>query len=192
MKTLLKSLERSSAIAILSTMVLSFAIPPVPASANPFSDCVNSLLNEGVSGEIAGEACADALIPREYAKCVSIILGSTDITAEQAVTSCYQVRRPVDLGNCVVDIQNATLEESPSQTTEPVSNPPEIVNTEGEAPTPIIIALNSCRQSLLPGRYSECVIALSRKVEQMTPIAAMNTCLSAEDFPRDLFPAYNQ
>jgi hypothetical protein len=52
--------------------------------------------------------------------------------------------------------------------------------------------LDSCRQSLLPGRFSECVIAVSRDVDKNNPSQALQTCLSAEDFPRDLFPSYPQ
>ncbi|MGV2387356.1 MAG UNVERIFIED_CONTAM: hypothetical protein LVR29_00385 [Microcystis novacekii LVE1205-3] len=43
--------------------------------------------------------------------------------------------------------------------------------------------LDSCRQSLLPGRFSQCVIAVSRGVDKNNPSQALQTCLSAEDSP---------
>jgi len=52
--------------------------------------------------------------------------------------------------------------------------------------------LDFCRHSLVPGRCSQCVIAVSRGVDKNNPSQAVQTCLSAEDFPRDLFPSYPQ
>jgi hypothetical protein len=116
-----------------------------------------------------------------------------------------------------VDIYARTLESPPQpQTNKPETTPkPEETNqtkamdsvSQGEtgeansAPSPEsptmtdaetypLIALDSCRRSLLPGRYSKCVIAVSEEVSGISPANAMETCLSAEDFPRDLFPAF--
>ncbi|MGD2180038.1 hypothetical protein [Lusitaniella coriacea] len=47
--------------------------------------------------------------------------------------------------------------------------------------------LDHCRRSLLPKRFSECVIGLRRSAELPTD-RALNTCIEAEDFPRNLFP----
>jgi hypothetical protein len=48
--------------------------------------------------------------------------------------------------------------------------------------------LDSCRQSLLPGRFSQCVIAVSRGVDKNNPSQALQTCLSAEGFPQVIIP----
>ncbi len=164
-----------------------------PTAKNQFDVCVNDLVRSGVPAQGAAVGCSDALIPKELSECVTQINSTTPISGLDALKSCYQVRRPVDLSNCVSDIYRATPiaslanADSKTEPTEPVdtATPPE---TPPE--TPLEALLNSCRQSLLPGRHSECVIALSRDVANTTPVQAMETCLSAEAFPRDLFPAF--
>jgi hypothetical protein len=141
------------------------------------------LTNNGIPPEKAGTACSDALIPKELSSCVARIKADTPVDPEKALAACYQVRRPIDLANCVSDIQRATLNSA--------SKPKETEAAADELSLPEV-ALDSCRASLLPGRHSECVIALSRDVKGMSPLEAMDTCLSAEDFPPDLFPAYTQ
>jgi hypothetical protein len=47
--------------------------------------------------------------------------------------------------------------------------------------------LDHCRRSLLPIRFSECVNGLSREVDFSTS-RALDTCIAAEDFPRELSP----
>ena len=113
---------------------------------------------------------------------MTIVRGNSPIDAENALQGCYQVRRPIDLGNCLADIQRSTLGGYTGDKT----------TTGTTTDSPSLAALNSCRKSLLPGRHSECVIALSRDTASYTPIKAMDTCLAAEDFPKDLFPAYVQ
>ena len=164
-------------------MLLSFPMPNARAGNwNQFDVCVNQLTDNGVAADKAGVACSGALIPKELSECVSIIRSRSPIDADNALQGCYQVRRPIDLGNCVADIQGSTLGGYTGDKT-----------TTGTATdSPSLAALNSCRKSLLPGRHSECVTALSRDTATYTPIKAMDTCLAAEDFPRDLFPAYVQ
>jgi hypothetical protein len=217
MKSFLNYTVRLTAIVALPTIFLALSLPIRPANANEFNDCINELSDSGVSQEQAGIACSDALIPKELSACVSKIQDNTPIQADDALKACYRVRRPVDLGNCVVDIYARTLESPPQpQTNKPETTPkPEETNqtkamdsvSQGEtgeansAPSPEsptmtdaetypLIALDSCRRSLLPGRYSKCVIAVSEEVSGISPANAMETCLSAEDFPRDLFPAF--
>jgi hypothetical protein len=157
---------------------------PTVASANQFNDCTRQIIGTGVSPQDAGQACSDALIPKELSRCVAMIQGRTPIDGNSALLACYQVRRPIDLANCVVDIhQKVPLVATNSQ---------KQVETGKNVPDLSKQTLNSCRKSLLPGRFSECVIALSRDIPQSTPAEALDTCLSAEDFPRDLFPSYPQ
>ena len=155
-----------------------------PGRWNQFDVCVTEMKNNGVDAGKAAEACSNALIPKELSSCVRKIQQGTPIEGEKALTACFQVRRPIDLANCVVDIQRAVLKSKSTPTPSEEENEGEEVISDSER------ALDSCRASLLPGRHSECVIALSRDVEDMTPMQAMNTCLSAENFPPDLFPAY--
>lgn len=153
---------------------------------NQFDVCVQQLKENGVTADKAGTACSGALIPKELSECVVIIRGSSPVDADSALQACYQVRRPIDLGNCVADIQAASLGGYTTSTSR------ETTGSALPGDSPSMVALESCRKSLLPGRHSECVIALSRDTANYTPIKAMDTCLAAEDFPRNLFPAYSQ
>ncbi|HAC64971.1 MAG TPA: hypothetical protein DCF68_15930, partial [Cyanothece sp. UBA12306] len=133
----------------------------------------------------AATACSDALIPKELSKCVSMIGRATPIAGDDALRACYQVRRPIDLGNCVADIYN----EIPSLSLSSDEEEGETVSAED---SPLLTLLNSCRASLRPGFYSECVIAVNRNVPDLNSVQALDKCLAAEDFPRDVFPAYEQ
>ncbi|MDJ0510882.1 MAG: hypothetical protein QNJ64_16745 [Crocosphaera sp.] len=163
---------------------LSFLVFNLPVNAahdwNQYSVCVTQLQKFDVSGENAAIACSDALIPKELSECVSMIGNATPINGNNSLTACFQVRRPIDLGNCVADIYNAL---------------PSLAVVDEETDTNeinLLTLLNSCRTSLRPGFYSECVIAASKEVAEITPLQAMDTCLAAQEFPRSLFPAYNE
>jgi hypothetical protein len=163
---------------------------PTAASANQFNDCIRQMTRAGVSPKDAGQACSDALIPKELSGCAAMIAARTPIDANSALLACYQVRRPIDLGNCVVDIHRAVPAIAAAPETK--QDAPK-TGTETKKPSELSLkVLDSCRKSLLPGRFSECAIAISRDVTDATPAEALDTCLSAEDFPRDLFPAYPQ
>lgn len=182
MVSLFTRLLRVSAILPLpaSLLFLTLAPSPVKANWNQFSVCITQLEKYQVSGNDAAIACSDALIPKELSECVSMIGNVTPIQGNDALKACYQVRRPIDLGNCVADIYR----QFPNLAT---------VNPETKTnETALLTLLNSCRASLQPGFFSECVIASAKEVSDITPVKAMDICLSAQDFPRDLFPAYNE
>ena len=181
MRSFLSHTMRLTAIACLPAGLLTLAIPIPPAVAgNQFDACVTQITSSGVPGDQAGTACAGALIPKELSSCVLTIKQKTAVPGEDALKACFRVRRPVDLASCVVEINNQTLATTAAVTETSAS----------DGSKPILMALDSCRRSLLPLRYSECVTALSRDIQNLSPQDAMNTCLNAEDFPRDLFPAY--
>jgi hypothetical protein len=165
--------------------MLVMSIPTRPAQAgNQFDVCVEEMVNSAIPRENAGTACSSALIPKELSQCVSQIRGNINLQPEAVLENCYRVRRPVDLANCVVDI-NADFPVKPTTTAEENG-----AETGASSPHSLAMqVLQSCRESLLPGRYSECVTGVSRTAGD-TPEQALKTCLAAEDFPRDLFPAY--
>lgn len=204
---------RFATIFSLPTLLLILSIPIRPALAgNEFSACIGGLVDSGVSPEQAGEACSDALEPKELAECVGTIRGETSIEAENALTACYQVRRPNDMADCVVEIHADALNLSPAAQADstkdetknaqaPSAPPAEVDDMDSPRPTeieinqkkemsPSLMALDSCRRSLFPERHASCVVALTQDIPKNSPAQAMETCLSAEDFPRDLFPAY--
>ncbi|MFM1841677.1 MAG: hypothetical protein RLZZ490_410 [Cyanobacteriota bacterium] len=219
--------HRLTPVSLGLLMVNGLVFTPIAAVAgnrNQFDVCVTEMQRNGVSDDAAAAGCSEAIIPKEMSECVNRISGNTDITGNIALQACFQVRRPVDLSHCVVDINNGALKGyRPTMTSETKSDDATAAGTTAENSTPMtttdsppptatppidptqtdglsalktddltLAALQSCRQSLLPGRYSECVIALSRDITNFNPDKAMTTCLAAEDFPRDLFPAYDQ
>jgi hypothetical protein len=199
----MKNILKLTTLIVVTPTLFTFIFPStVRANNNPFDVCLRDLTASGVPIEQAQTGCADALVPRELSTCVKNISTNTEIKSIDALKSCYQVRRPLDLGKCVVNINRQALMASnksnapktPSTVTETAENSlePVIDTTETTSVTPIQMALNTCQASLLPLRHSECVIGLSRTPQTANPTKAMETCLSAEDFPRDLFPSYQQ
>ena len=158
-------LQKITAIAIFTLPLLS--IPEAKAD-NQFDVCLRELTDSGLEIVEAQTGCADALEPKDLSYCVRTITGSTEINGLDALKSCYQVRRPVDLGNCVVTIKKHALSSSTEM-------------------APVKMALDTCQASLLPFRHSECVVALYRTPEFQSPVKAMETCIDAEDFPRVLY-----
>ncbi|XHU95789.1 MAG: hypothetical protein JJP05_09010 [cyanobacterium endosymbiont of Rhopalodia gibba] len=174
---------------LLTTMALipmSLLIPKISslpviaenADWNQFDVCITEIAQYGVEPDKAALACSDALIPKELSQCVTMIYRATPIEGDDALSACYQVRRPIDLGHCVADIYNAIPNLSSTSTENRL--------TTLKEPS-LLTLLTSCRSSLRPGYYSECVIAVNRNLPDITPIKALNKCLEAEDFPRVLF-----
>jgi hypothetical protein len=189
MKNHIKKIASWSAIAAISLGLVEMNRTAIAfGNNNQFSACISQIVRTGVSPQDAATACSEALIPKELSRCVAMIKSKTPINGNLALQACFQVRRPIDLGNCVVDIHRAAplfAANSPKQTETETAKEPDKLGISKQV-------LDSCRQSLLPGRFSECVIAVSRDVDKNNPSQALQTCLSAEDFPRDLFPSYPQ
>ena len=110
-------------------------------------------------------ACANALQPADYSRCVVTMSLRTPAITNDALTACTRVRRPVELSTCVVDITNRSR--------------------DSQVPT----VLDYCRRSLQPIRFSECVSGLTREVDAAIS-RALDNCIAAEDFPRQLFPNF--
>lgn len=173
---LLKCGLRLGTGSILPVLLLTLGLPLPNARAgadNQYGVCLDEIMAAGVAQDQAATACAEALIPKELSACVSQIARTTPIEGKNAVQACFQVRRPIDLANCVADIDSALLRDS--------STP-----SSGSEDSSYQAVLASCRRSLLPGPYSECVIAAGKTGSPLTE--AIDTCLSAQDFPANLFP----
>lgn len=200
----MKSIFKLTTLILVTPSLFTFIFPHSAKANNQFDVCLKDLIAAGVTTEQAQTGCADALVPRELSTCVSTISNNTDIKAIDALKSCYQVRRPVDMGNCVVTINKNSILASTRKTTMAKKEVEASMETETEKNlfattddntlttkvSPVMMALSTCQASLLPARHSECVVALSRTPQVTDPTKAMTTCLSAEDFPRDLFPSY--
>lgn len=189
MKNHIKKIASWSAIATISLGLVEMNRTAIAlGNNNQFRACISQIVGTGVSPQDAASACSEALIPKELSRCVVMIKSKTPIDGNLALQACFQVRRPIDLAHCVVDIHRAAplfAANSPKQAETETAKEPDKLGISTQI-------LDSCRQSLLPGRFSQCVIAVSRGVDKNDPSQALQTCLSAEDFPRDLFPSYPQ
>ncbi len=138
---------------------------PTSTNRNAYRLCASRLVGAGTSAEAAATACAGALNPQDVARCVVQIEGQTEIAAPQALDSCRQVRRPIELSSCVVGISN---------------------NIKGSAVPGV---LDYCTRSLLPQRYAECVVGLGREIN-LAPNRALETCISSSDRPLEFSPNF--
>ena len=212
MVSLLNRILRATTAVLLPSGLL---VVPNPANAvNQFDVCTIRLLRRGIPEEQAAISCAQALEPTQLSECVLRIGGQTSVAAEDALRACFRDRRPVDLAACVVNIQEDALRPYLARLSS-INAPTEGTDGEAIAPAPVIednsnneaiapeaapqvapdtlepitlLALDTCRRSLLPERHSECVIALSRDIPDLSPATAMETCINAETYPPELFP----
>ena len=157
------TLTTATSLSILGVATLSSpSYSYEPDSWNPFQVCAIELVNSNISHERAAQACASALEPKDLSFCTMKINSLTPVDSNIALAACFRVRRPVELASCVVDI-----------------------NEDTDNPVPLAV-VDYCRRSLLPIRYAECVIGLDREINFSTS-QAMETCISAEDFPGVLY-----
>jgi hypothetical protein len=159
-------LTRIAAIPLVVTGLLAtVSTAPATAVGNDYQTCASGLLSVGVSEEEAAAACGISLNPEELSECVIRINASTVIEATDALSGCQRVRRPEELATCVVDIA-----------------------FDGEAADALNV-LNYCRRSLLPVRFSECVVGLRSELGFATA-EILNACIAAGDRPRELSPTF--
>lgn len=152
-------------LAIGGLVAIAFPTPPAIAYT-PFQICAAQLVRyASVAPERASLACANVLSPADYSRCVVTMSLRTPAITNDALTACTRVRRPVELSTCVVDITNRAR--------------------DSQVPT----VLEYCRRSLQPIRFSECVSGLSREIDSAT-LKTLDTCIAAEDYPRQLFPNF--
>jgi hypothetical protein len=81
------------------------------------------------------------------------------------------------------EVAPAQPEAAPTETPQPT----EETSTPSEGSN--LLALDTCRRSLLPVRFSQCVIAVNNNVDGMTPENAIQSCIKAEDMPTELSSA---
>ncbi|MFB2934247.1 hypothetical protein ACE1B6_03130 [Aerosakkonemataceae cyanobacterium BLCC-F154] len=165
----MRMLFRSFAPSWATLLLLTVAIPSksLAVESNAFDydfrTCGEELARAGIPDAVISEACSGSLYPRELTTCVLTIYRQTDISPEAALSSCRQVRRPRELGNCVANIS---------------------LNTTGGSPGAI---LDNCRRSLLPNRFGECVVGLVRSLNAaVAPVMA--NCIDGSDRPQDFYP----
>ncbi|WP_204104847.1 MULTISPECIES: hypothetical protein [Spirulina sp. CCY15215] len=193
-----KSFSRTISLGMSALLPVTALLVATPSQANIFSDldvfsrryrqgqfteefaeCATQLLGVGVREDQAAIACSEALEPTDVSQCVSSIDTGTVINELYALFACFRVRRPLELAECVVTINDNVLVTR----TELAGN---ITVAATELEPLALSTLDHCRRSLLPTRLSACVVGLSQQIP-LTPSRALNTCIDAEDFPRELY-----
>ncbi|MBF2063758.1 MAG: hypothetical protein IGS39_04920 [Calothrix sp. C42_A2020_038] len=172
---MLKFKQKGKYISIASLMAITglfstVITQPVMAQTqssfgNDYRACAGRLLRLGVTPEVASQACAGVLRPREFSNCVTRIQKQTQVAAIDILPSCRSARRPEDLATCVVGIST----------------------NRNEAFDPSVF--NYCGRSLLPVRFASCVVGLRREID-FSKVQAMDTCIDASDRLGGLLPSF--
>lgn len=158
----------SAGMIALSGLV-AVAFPGTPAiaakdSRDDFRRCAANLARLELPEEEVVSACSRAFNPQGLWNCVTDVTRG-GYTATDALNACRQVRQPEEMASCVSSIRR-TLRETSA---------PEI--------------LDSCRRSLLPVRYSDCVVGVSRGGADVAT-NALRTCNDELYFPREVDPTF--
>ncbi|MGF1494989.1 MAG: hypothetical protein ACFBSC_21600 [Microcoleaceae cyanobacterium] len=156
--------------AAIAASAASVSLISVPVAAFPSFDlltekdyarCTTELQSVGLSADLIAQGCAAVIRPQNLSACVTRMNREVAIDPQDALVSCVGVRRPEELATCVVNITQSTGEANP------------------------LNVMNSCRRSLLPERYSFCVLGISQEggigVDQ-----ALETCLNPPEQFLDL------
>lgn len=163
----LKSI-RWSALQIITAGLLVGGVAPLTASraiANDYSRCAADLVGLGIDGETAAAACALAFRPTEVSGCVARVAEVSAIAPRDALSACSRDRRPPEVATCVANIHDAL----------PVPDSRAV--------------LTHCHRSLLPVRYSDCVVGLA-ETGNLSTNESLSRCISAGYRPENVAPTY--
>jgi hypothetical protein len=128
---------------------------------NPYNVCTVSLNKATIEKNLAAASCAEVLHPDDMGSCVETV-AAKKIESGLALSACRSVRRPLDLATCVTVIQKQ------------------------DATAVLTDVLESCRRSLLPDRFGQCVVGLNGKPLQVATREGLGTCIDASDRPTDI------
>lgn len=173
--TIAQTTTRVSGVMLGIAGLIAVAQPPAIASVQDYESCAQALLSVKIEPAAIADYCARELQPHHLGACVTAISQRTTIAATDALEACARVRRPLDLANCVVNIDQQII--VPKKLDEAASK------------SALVTALDTCRRSLLPIRHAECVIGLNKKVD-LSPLSLMGACIDADDRPRDVQPTF--
>ena len=151
----------------LSLLPLTAVLIPGSAIAadNDYDTCAGNLLGLNIPPETVAERCSKMLHPEDFSSCVVDISRQTDIIPSDALDTCSQVRRPLELATCTVQISDVA----------PATEGPNI--------------LENCRRSLLPVRFSDCVLGLNNQTD-LAIADSLVACIDAQDPVRNLDPTF--
>jgi hypothetical protein len=161
---------RLAAATAFGTVSLSLGAVGITADTavaleNPdYFSCVSEMSAlEDIEESAVIAACAAARYPQDLGACVVDVNEFTGLTASSALLVCQRSRRPLEVANCTIDI-HASLLESPSTK-----------------------VLENCGQSILPERYSACVIDIT-EASEIGVDEALTQCIRAGYRPWQIAP----
>lgn len=157
--------QRATAVGAIATLQLGLSLaiaskPVAAAKGNPFGVCTEELLSIGIGTDTAVEACSRALLPDELSLCAIGIVEKAGADAAFALDNCFRVRRPDELAICALEIDEAFMSADPT------------------------VVVDSCRRSILPLRFADCVIGVGLGADIAVDTALQN-CLAADNKPND-------
>lgn len=166
----LVSATRRQCLAIPFALIAGLATPVVllsapKAIANDFEACTSGLIEAGITVAEAAGACGRALYPADLSRCTVDVLGVAEVDPQQALLACQSDRRPLELATCVGDIHQGL----------------EVANSTA--------VLNNCRRSVLPVRFSDCVVGVATAAD-LAVADSMAQCIAAGYRPEDVAPTF--
>ncbi|MEO0947751.1 MAG: hypothetical protein AAFY11_06345 [Cyanobacteria bacterium J06641_5] len=153
--------QRATSVGAIATLQLGLSVaivsqPAAAAKENPFGVCTEELLAVGFDNNTVAAACGRALLPDELSLCVISIVQDANVDAAFALDNCFRVRRPDELAVCALEIDEAFMLEDPTA------------------------VVDSCRRSILPLRFSDCVTGVGLGAD-VTVDTALKNCLAADN-----------
>ena len=155
---------------IATALLVGFVALELPGTAevstldstrNDYRTCATTLLRLKVSTEETATVCSRAFKPEDLSVCVQRSVEVGNLPIVESLSACRNVRRPVEMASCVVDIRRQLSD------------------------APALEVLDRCRASLLPERYASCVVGIDPPIK--TPaIAKLTSCIEASSFPQEL------
>lgn len=156
--------QLGSGAAIAGICAATALISTAPVLANDYEVCTRDLIDLGIEPALASAACSDTYKPVEVSNCVVNVTQSADVSTLTALEACARDRRPSEVATCVSQIH------------------------QGLAVTESAKVVELCHLSLLPTRYSECVVGLNAAGIEVA--ASLNECISAGYRPTDIAPSF--
>ena len=139
-------------------------ISTLDSTRNDYNTCATTLLRLKVSTEETAATCSRAFKPEDLATCVRRSVDDGKLPIVESLAACRNVRRPVEMSSCVVDIRRQLSDAPPLE------------------------VLNRCQASLLPERYANCVLGINPPI-QAPSASKLTSCIDASAVPQELDPS---
>lgn len=154
-----------AAVGLMTAAVIPATATAARATGDNYRECARDLLDAGIEADTAAAACALAFRPTEISNCVVDVVDVSSVTPVQALSACSRDRRPDEVATCVENIHR-DLEVADDS-----------------------LVLTSCHRSLLPERYSNCVVDLAEVIGYPAE-ESVARCIAAGYRPENVAPTF--